>query len=200
MATPKRGPKGRRVGWSKLSADYRARLERNGVSRREWEAGVDLRATRGHAPAAPRGAAPREVTEAVVGGRATRDDLVALREWSDKALAPSWTRGLDADVAAALSQIPWPPSKWRDVILTPAADGDPWTMRVVPKGRPENGVVTDRKGDDHATTAYDVVIEIPGGGEAGSGARQVMDLLTFGPGQDGSDEWESVNFDLTGTT
>lgn len=201
MATPKRRPKGKRVGWGKLSSDYRSRLERNGVSRAEWESGVDLRRVRGHTPPPPRGAAPAEVVGSVLGGTATRDDLAALREWADKATAPSWTRGLDADVAAALSQIPWPPGKWRDVILTPAADGDPWTMRVVPKGRPENGTVTDRKGNDHAVTAYDVTIEIPGGGEAGSGAKQVMDLLTFGPPeQRESDEWETVNFDLTGTT
>jgi len=34
--------------WSSLSADYRARLERGGISRREYESGASLKAARGH--------------------------------------------------------------------------------------------------------------------------------------------------------
>jgi hypothetical protein len=51
-------------------------------------------------------------------------------------------------------------------------------LRVVPKGRTSNGIITDRNGNDHRTTAYDKVIRIPGGMD---GARAVMDLLRFGP-------------------
>jgi hypothetical protein len=194
VATPKRGFKGRRVGWRKLSAATRQRYEAAGITRADWEAGVDLRAARGHAPPPPPYTAPAQI----VGGTATRDDFKAVKDWAASNLAPRWTKGLDPDVAAALSQIPFPPDRWRDVILTPAADGEPWTMRVVPKGRPQTGVITDRQGNDHAVTAYDVVIQISGGGEPGSGARQVLDLLTFGPGEEWSEEW-SIDWDLTGT-
>lgn len=162
-----------------------------GITRTEWQAGVDLRGARGHTPAPPRYEAPAQI----LGGSGGRDDVRAVREWLDRGLAPRWAQGLDPDVAAALSQIPWPPSEWGDVILTPRADGEPWTMRVVPKGRPITGVLTDRNGNDHATTSYDVTIDIPGGGEVGSGARQVLDLLTFGP-EDYDDDFPDIDFDL----
>lgn len=195
MAAPKRGPKGRRVGYNKLSASYKARLKGAGITRSEWEAGVDLRAARGRAPSPPAYAAPADMVERLLTGNAGTSDFADVRAF----LGPWWTKGLDSDVAAALSQIPFPPSQWADVIITPAADDAPWTMRVVRKGRPSNGVVTDRGGNDHAVTAYDVTIQIPGGGAPGTGARQVLDLLMFGPGTDDdrSDEWESVDFDLT---
>lgn len=161
---------------------------------------MDLRTARGRKPRPPAYGAPGEVVARLLGGEASTDDLGALRDWAVSKAAPWWTTGLDADVAGALSQIPFPPSQWRDVILTPSAEG-PWTMRVVPKGRPSNGIVTDRNGNDHAVTAYDAVIEIPGGGAPGDGGRQVMDLLTFGPGGDDerAQEWKQIDFDLTGT-
>lgn len=190
MAKNSRG--GRRVGWGQLSASYRRRLTGSGITREEWEAGVDLRKARGHTPAPPIYEAPVQI----LGGSGGRDDLRAVREWAESNLAPRWTHGLDPDVAAALSQIPWPPDQWRDVVLTPRADGEAWSMRVIPKGRPNSGVMIDRNGNDHATTAYDVVIEIPGGGEVGSGARQVLDLLTFGPGEDYDDWPDELDFDL----
>lgn len=201
MARPKRGPSGRRVGWAKLAPSTRKRYEGAGITKSQWEAGVDLRGARGHAPAPRASAAPSDLTTRVVGGTGSPADIGALQTWARSRLAPSWTRGLDADVAAALSQIPWPPSQWRDVILTPAADEAPWTMRVVPKGRPQVGLVEDRAGKSHPVTAYDAVIEIPGGGAPGTGARQVLDLLAFGPAgtREDNQRWQPMNFDLTGT-
>lgn len=38
-----------RKGWTSLSAGYRERLERNGISRSDYEAGVSLKAARSHA-------------------------------------------------------------------------------------------------------------------------------------------------------
>lgn len=197
MPRSKRSP-GRRVGWSKLTADYRGRIERAGITRSQWEAGADLRAARGKAPAPPAYAAPEELRTDLISGQATMHELERARDWTESALAPAWTAGLDADVAVALSELPRP-SRWADVIFTPAADGEPWTMHVVMKGQPVTGVIVDRNGNEHATTAYDYEIQIPGGGEAGSGAKQVMDLLTFGPAGE-EDEWEGIDFDLTGTT
>jgi hypothetical protein len=195
VATPKRGFKGRRVGWSKLRASTRRRYLGAGITRADWEAGVDLRQARSHPAPPPTYQAPAQL---VGGPLPSMADVYRVREWAESKAAPAWTRGMHPDTAAALSQIPWPPSQWRDVILTPAADMAPWTMRVVPKGRPTIGIVTDRAGKDHAVTAYDVIIQIPGGGELGSGARQVLDLLTFGPTAQ-EQEWEPVPFDLTGT-
>lgn len=203
MAKPKRGPKGRRVGWSKLTKPYRNRLEAAGISRTDWEAGVDLRKIRGHTPAPPPGESVRDQVAAMLSGEATTADLDRLREWAAAKTAPWWTKGLDADLAAALAQAPWPPDQWADVLITPSAEG-PWSVRIIPKGRPPNGIETDRNGNDHNVTAYDVVIQIPGGGAPGDGGRAFMDLLTFGPGGAAAEGerargWERVNFDLMGT-
>jgi hypothetical protein len=65
------------------------------------------------------------------------------------------------DVAAALSLLP-PPSRWKSVDFQPRGDGQFWTMTVIPKGR-----------------AYPVVIDIPGGGGPGSGARQILEIVTL---------------------
>lgn len=39
-----------RKGWEQLSAPYRARLARNGVTQSSYESGISLRTARGHAP------------------------------------------------------------------------------------------------------------------------------------------------------
>lgn len=48
-----------RKGWDQLSAKYRARLEKNGVSKRQYERGESIQGARGHAktPERPQGAA-----------------------------------------------------------------------------------------------------------------------------------------------
>lgn len=43
-----------RKGWDQLSAPYRARLERNGITRESHAQGVSLRAARGHKPSSGR--------------------------------------------------------------------------------------------------------------------------------------------------
>lgn len=37
-----------RKGWNTLSPNYRARLEKNGISRKDYEAGASIQAARGH--------------------------------------------------------------------------------------------------------------------------------------------------------
>lgn len=159
MPRSKRDPS-RRVGWSRLKAPYRRRLEAKGISRSAWENGVDLRAARGHTPAPPRGAAPKEIVERVVSGEGEPADLRDLGRWNET-MRPRWIpAGMTDDVAAALSQLP-PPKMWSDVVFYPASGGEPWRMVVNMKGN-----------------AYPVEILIPGGGAVGTGAREVLDLLT----------------------
>lgn len=52
-------PTPRRKGWDQLSDKYRARLEKNGVSKRDYDSGGGLRSARGHSatPERPTGAA-----------------------------------------------------------------------------------------------------------------------------------------------
>jgi hypothetical protein len=67
---------------------------------------------------------------------------------------------MSVDAAAALSQLPNPKS-WESVEFIPRGDGQPWTM------------VVHRKGN-----AYDREILIPGGGGPGSGAKEILQLVT----------------------
>jgi len=159
MPRSKRDPT-RRVGWSRLKSDYRRRLEASGISRSSWENGADLRAARGHVPAPPRGAAPIDIVERVVAGEGEPADLRELGVWNESR-RPAWIpAGMTDDVAAALSQLP-PPKDWSEVKFYPASGGEPWRM------------VVERKGN-----AYPVEIMIPGGGAVGTGAREVLDLLS----------------------
>ena len=154
MPRSKRNP-GRRVGFSKLSASYRRRIERT-VGREAWESGVDLRAARGKKPKPPPTAAPVEVTRRVVAGEGTPEDIRTLGAFQ----RPGWIpRSMREDVAASLSFLP-NPSRWKNVELQARPNGEPWTMIVTPK------------------TGYPISIEIPGGGAVGTGARDVLDLLT----------------------
>lgn len=154
-----------RFGWRKLSEPYRSRLERQGISQRDWEDGVDLRAARGKTPEPPRGAAPIELVESVVSGEASVSEMLSLER---RFVRPSWIdETVSADVAAALSLLP-NPSRWAAVRFIPRPDGQPWTMIVTPKGA--------RLRDD-GTSPYDISIPIPGGGGPGSGAREVLEIV-----------------------
>jgi hypothetical protein len=53
------------------------------------------------------------------------------------------------------------PSKWESVDFVPRPDNQPWTMTVVLK------------------RGYPVVIDIPGGGGPGTGARQILEIVTL---------------------
>ena len=161
---PRRRP-GRRTGWSKLSKPYRARLERQGITRSYWESGGDLRVARGHKPKRPSTAAPFEATMRMVSGAGTEADQQRLAQFRGPAWLPE---SLSYDVRAALSQLRGNPSTWAAVRFVPAPDGEPWGMVVTPKGSP-------RRPD--GSSAYDQVILIPGGGAPGTGAREVLDLF-----------------------
>jgi len=95
---------------------------------------------------------------------------------------------ISTDVAAALSQLP-NPSTWKSVTFEPAADGQAWTMRVTFKGN-----------------RYDREILIPGGGGAGSGAKETLAVVTYLERQSEKSEIakkrraaEALFFDVTGT-
>lgn len=148
---------GRRKGWSKLSPDYRKRLQRQGITAASYKRGVDLRSARGK-PTSRGGSAPRAATDAALTGQGTVASRRVLEEWR-KVAAPRWLPTseavLDTDTVAALSRLP-NPRQWGNVHFDPRAGGQPWTMTVDIKG------------------GYPVSIEIPGG----SDARDVLHLLS----------------------
>jgi hypothetical protein len=123
----------RRRGWSKLTKDYRDRLNRKGVTREAWEQGADLRYPRGHAPKPPRGAADYQITMRYLTDVQSRDDAVqrTLREFNTTARRPGWIPGgLSDDIVAALSQLRGTPSRWAAVRFVPAPNLEPWAMIV----------------------------------------------------------------------
>jgi len=147
-----------RKAWKDLTPAYRARLERRGVTS-HTHAVANLTQARGHPSKPPAGAAPRDIVERVVKGQGTESDWKALRK-RGSFIRPAWVpKSTSLDVAAALSQLP-PPSRWEDVEFVPRSDGDAWTMIVKLKGN-----------------AYDREILIPGGGDPGSGAREVLEIV-----------------------
>ena len=84
------------------------------------------------------------------------------------ATVPWWVPdSLSYDVRVAFAQFRRGPSQWRagpggepKVTLIPASNGEPWTVRVWYKRSP-----------------YAHEFEIPGGGGAGTGAREFLDVL-----------------------
>jgi hypothetical protein len=155
-----------RFGWDDRTEAYRRRLERQGITRSMWEQGADLRAARGHKPAPLLAPGKAKALDRVIKAGSTdiNKDYKTLQRgfrW------PKWipkdnpiTGPTSIDVAVALSQLP-APSKWKSVDMVPRPDGQFWTMTVQLKGN-----------------AYPVVIDIPGGGGAGSGAKQVLEIVT----------------------
>jgi hypothetical protein len=130
------------------------------VGYKEWFRGDDLRGARGHTAPPPRGAAPRELTRLAVEGEWKPSEEQELSLWK-KTAAPGWIRDADltADVAAAMSFLP-DPKRWKEAVLYPSASDGPWTLTVTPKGR-----------------AYPITVEVPGGGEPGSGGAEVIGFL-----------------------
>jgi hypothetical protein len=113
---------------------------------------------RGHQPSRPAGAVPEKVIEPILRGEGSPADLKTLAK---KFVRPSWVPSWAAvDVAAALSQLP-NPRRWKSVDFIPRGEGEPWTMIVHLKGN-----------------AYDREILIPGGGGPGSGAKEVLRIVT----------------------
>jgi hypothetical protein len=167
-------------GPNKLSASYRARLTRAGITREQWLAGANVQSARGHTYRAPN-AAPKEATTRLVRGEATEADVAAIKAWRKTSPLPTGAFGLNDDVAAAVSQL-GPPSGWGHVEFTPRSGGQSWTMTVTPKRYMD--------GDTVLTHEYDRTVEIPGGGGSGTtGAREVLDWL----------QGEEIDFDVAGS-
>jgi hypothetical protein len=146
-----------RKAWSELTPAYRARLERQGITSKNHASANKIRA-RGHQPSRPVGAAPEELVNKVVRGEALPRDLKTLaKKFTRPSWVPTWAT---VDVAAALSQLP-DPKTWESVEFVPRSDGDAWTM------------IVHRKGN-----TYDREILIPGGGGPGSGAKEVLQIVT----------------------
>jgi hypothetical protein len=149
-----------RFGYKKLSLEYRKRLERNGVSQKEWEDGADLRKARGHARD---GLKPLSEKEKKAIEKAVRSDLTPqeLKELEKTIKIPSWIpKGTRIEVAAALSQLP-DPKTWRHAYFTPKDDGEPWTLTVYKK-----------------RSKYPLIIEIPGGGGSeGEAPREAIEAV-----------------------
>lgn len=146
-----------RKPWKDLSPDYKKRLQRNGITARNHGV-ANLIVARGHQPYRPTGSIDPAFIDTFL---REPPPLEQLRTLGEKFTRPSWIPDYVAvDAAAALSQLP-SPDKWESVELTPRDDGQAWTMIVHLK---------------HG--AYDREILIPGGGGPGTGARDVLQLLT----------------------
>jgi hypothetical protein len=100
--------------------------------------------------------------------------VTAVTQWRESSVVPSWLPDevdMSLDVAAALSQIPLSPEKWGRTVFRAAPAGQPWTLTITPK-RYMNKDGTVR------THAYDIVVQIPGGGGKDTyGAREVLDWM-----------------------
>ncbi len=159
-----------RKAWKDLSPDYKARLKRQGITAKTHRT-ADLNTARGHRSTRVVGAIDESTLRRVVSGQGTLGevtgtDLLARFTW------PAWvphyvdnqqdgfTYAVDPVVAAALSRLP-DPRTGQGVEFLPAGADQPWTMVVEIKGRKKKRETL-----------------IPGGGGAGSGAKQVLDILT----------------------
>lgn len=159
-----------RKSWEDLTPAYRRRLERAGITESSHGSANLIRA-RGHQASRPAGAAPEALVELAVRGQLEGPQVTDLTRfftwpsWLPKTATRQGRKGLTfpilPEVAAALSQLP-DPKRWRSVEITPRGEGEPWTMVVKLKGN-----------------AYDREILIPGGGWAGSGAKEVLEILTM---------------------
>ena len=189
------------VKWSALSPAYRARLKRNGITAKSREAAArrgtyDVNRARGHVSTKPVGAISKTTIERVLNNEGTvaevtGTDLLTQFTW------PAWvprevhnqqngvTYITEPAVGAALSQLP-DPRTWKSVTFVPHGDTDPWEMVVEIKGRKKA-----RR------------IMIPGGGEAGSGAKQVLDIVTLNESRENKKrlqrKLDAMFFDVTGT-
>ena len=194
MATSNRGGRTWSRGPNKLSASYRARLQRAGITRESWLRGADLRAIRGHRPARPAYAAPEAPANRLLDGEATPADIATLERWRvndapewlrENASTPEDLRKLGFDIAgsdtgtvkhrkpdADIEPIS-PPNLQLDVagalsILPPPKRWGAITFVPRPDGQPWQMVVTPksytRKDGTVKTHNYDIVATIPGGG------------------------------------
>lgn len=80
-----------RKGWNALSANYRSRLEKAGISQSDYEAGQSIKAARGHSktPERPTQANPRQHA-AYLSERKRLTDLVVRHKNAYFNTAPKW--------------------------------------------------------------------------------------------------------------
>ena len=159
-----------RKAWKDLSPDYKARLKRQGITAKTHRR-TDLNQARGHRSTKAVGSIDESVLRRVLSGEGTLGevtgtDLLARFTW------PAWVPHVvdnqqdgfayqvDPVVAAALSRLP-DPRTWKSVEFHPQGEDEPWLMVVEIKGR--------KKARE---------VPIPGGGGAGTGAKQILDILT----------------------
>lgn len=153
-----------------LSPAYRQRLSSHGITPANYKT-LDKNVARGHRSTRAVGAIDEPTLRRVLAGQGTLaevtgKDLLSRFTW------PAWvpavvsnqqdgfTYPVDPVVAAALSRLP-DPRTWKSVAFRPAGEDEPWTMVVEIKGRKKNRETI-----------------IPGGGGAGTGAKQVLDIIT----------------------
>jgi hypothetical protein len=156
--------------WKDLSPAYKKRLQRQGITAKTHRRS-ELNQARGHRSTQAVGAINEGTLRRIIAGEGTVSevtgtDLLSRFTW------PAWvphtvsnqqdgfTYAVDPVVAAALSRLP-DPRTWTSVEFQPAGDDEPWTMVVGVKRRKKPRTTT-----------------IPGGGGAGTGAKQVLDILT----------------------
>ena len=185
-ARPRKSPRRKSGAWSKLAPATRKRYKGAGITRQDYYRGVSLQAARGHKPKPSPDAAPAAVVERVIGGEGTMADLDVLTDWAERLAGTtfgSWLPvNMSADTKAALSQLDLRPEQWGRVHFVPAGDDEPWEMIVTPKGAPLNA---------DGTSPYDRSILIPGGGGRDTtGAREVLDWLTYGDDVPDGLEWD----------
>jgi len=158
-----------RKSWRQLSPAYRARLERRGITAATHASASKVEA-RGYHPS--RGAVNRKLynriinNEGTVAERRTLETQFVWPDWVPRTVSRQrGSRGrryqfkTQPDVAAAFSLLPNPKS-WKDAEFIPRGDGQPWTMIV------------------HLKNGNTKTIDIPGGGGPGSGAKEVLEIVT----------------------
>jgi hypothetical protein len=79
-----------RRGWDALSAEYRARLERGGITRESYGAGESLRTARGHSPAYPAPTERAEIAGRLASGDITAADQRRINAWQQSRAYPAW--------------------------------------------------------------------------------------------------------------
>ena len=156
--------------YAHLTPAYRKRLSSHGITPENYTA-VDKNRARGHRSTKAVGAIDEETLRRVLSGQGTVEEVTGaglLARFTWPAWVPAtvdnqqdgFSYAVDPVVAAALSRLP-DPRTWKSVEFHPQGEDEPWEMCVEIKRRKKKRCVL-----------------IPGGGGAGTGAKQVLDILT----------------------
>jgi hypothetical protein len=156
--------------YAHLTPAYRKRLSSHGITPENYQS-LDKNRARGHRSTKAVGAIDEGTLRRVLSGQGTVDEVTGaglLSRFTWPAWVPAtvdnqqdgFTYAVDPVVAAALSRLP-DPRTWKGVEFHPQGEDEPWLMVVEIKGRKKKREIL-----------------IPGGGGAGTGAKQVLDILT----------------------